>query len=197
MKIGIDIDDTISDTFSALLPYAQKYHIEVLGRSGKVNTLNAPNHMYVRTIHNWTEKEDKDFLDKYYGAFVKEVKIKALAREYIEKLAKDNEIIIITARFPGRYEKIEQLTKEWLEENKVPYNKLIFNAQDKVKIAKELGIDLFIDDSYTNCKEMAENGIRTFMMDSKVNCNYDIDNVTRVYSWPHAYQEYEKILKGE
>ena len=28
MNIGIDIDDTISETFETLLPYAQKYTIE-------------------------------------------------------------------------------------------------------------------------------------------------------------------------
>lgn len=197
MRIGIDIDDTISDTFSALFPYAQKYTIEELGRTGKVDTLNAPNHMYTRTIHGWSEEEDKGFLDMYYEKFVKEVPVKILAKEYIDKLAKDNEIYIITARFKGRSADIEELTKQWLEENKIPYKQLIFDAQDKVKIAKELKLDLFIDDSYSNCKTLSENGIRTFIMDSKVNSRFDLENVTRVYSWPHAYQEYEKILKGE
>ena len=197
MKIGIDIDDTISDTFNALFPYAQKYTIEVLGRSGKLNQSQAVTHMYTKTMHNWSEEEDNNFLDMYYEKFVKEVKIKPLAKEYLEKLAKENEIYLITARFPGRFANIEDLTKEWLKENNVPYNKLVFNAQDKVSIAKKLGLDLFIDDSYTNCKLMAENGIKTLIMDSKVNSSLSINNVTRVYSWPHAYQEYEKILKGE
>ena len=30
MNIGIDIDDTISETFETLLPYSQKYTIEDL-----------------------------------------------------------------------------------------------------------------------------------------------------------------------
>lgn len=197
MKIGIDIDDTISDTFSSLFPYAQKFTIEVLGRSGRLNTKQAVNHMYVRTMHNWTEEEDHEFLDMYYDTFVKDVKIKPLAREYLEKLAKDNEIYLITARFPGRSADIEKLTLEWLEENKVPFKELIFDAQDKVSIAKKLGLDLFIDDSYTNCKALSENGVKTLIMDSVVNSKFDIDNVTRVYSWPHVYEEYEKILKGE
>ena len=50
MKIGIDIDDTISDTYNILFPYAQKYTIETLGRSGRLNTKQAVNHMYIRTI---------------------------------------------------------------------------------------------------------------------------------------------------
>ena len=30
MNIGIDIDDTISDTYATLFPYAQKYTVEDL-----------------------------------------------------------------------------------------------------------------------------------------------------------------------
>ena len=197
MKIGIDIDDTISDTYSTLLPYAQKYNIEVLGKSGKVKPLDATDHMYTKALHDWSEKEEYDFLDMYYEKFVKEVDIKHLAKEYIEKLSKDNEIYLITARFESKNKNIANLTKKWLEEKQVPYKELILNTQDKVSIAKEIGIDLFIDDSYKNCKAMSENGIKTFIMDSKVNSNFEIENVVRVYSWPHAYQEYEKILKGE
>ena len=85
MKIGIDIDDTISDTYNSLFPYAQKFTIETLGRSGKLNTKQAVNHMYVRTMHNWTEAEDHEFLDMYYDTFVKDVKIKPLAKEYLDK----------------------------------------------------------------------------------------------------------------
>ena len=197
MKIGIDIDDTISDTYNSLFPYAQKYTIETLGRSGKLNTMQAVNHMYIRTMHNWTDTEDQEFWNMYYDTFVKDVKIKPLAKEYLDKLAKDNEIYLITARFPGRSVNIKELTIDWLKENEVPYDKLIFDAQDKVSIAKNLGLDLFIDDSYTNCKAISESGIKTLIMDSVVNSKFDIDNVTRVFSWPHIYQEYEKILKGE
>ena len=83
MRIGIDIDDTITDTYNALLPYAQKYTIDVLGRSGRVDTLNAPNHMYTRSIHKWTEEEDQKFLDLYYEKVVREASIKPLAKEYL------------------------------------------------------------------------------------------------------------------
>ena len=33
------------------------------------------------------------------------------------------------------------------------------------------------------------------MMDTKYNNEYNDEKITRVYSWPHIYQEYEKILK--
>ena len=40
MNIGIDIDDTISETFETLLPYAQKYTIQDLKRESKIKMDN-------------------------------------------------------------------------------------------------------------------------------------------------------------
>ena len=37
MNIGIDIDDTISETFETLLPYSQRYTIEYLKRKSNIN----------------------------------------------------------------------------------------------------------------------------------------------------------------
>lgn len=197
MKIGIDIDDTISETYSTIIPYAQKYTIEELGRSGKTNKVEAKDHMYTTALLGWNKEEEYGFFSKYYEQYISEVDIKHLAKEYLERLDENNEIYLITARFEIENTNIEEITKKWLKDKGVPYKKLIINAQDKVAVAKEYGIDLFIDDSFKNCKAVSESGIKTLIMDSKVNSDFEINNVTRVYSWPQVYQEYEKILKGE
>ena len=197
MKIGIDIDDTISETYSTIIPYAQKYTIEELGKSGKTNKVEAKDHMYTTALLGWSKEEEYGFFSKYYEQYISEVDIKHLAKDYLERLAENNEIYLITARFEIENTNIEEITKQWLKDKGVPYKKLIINAQDKVAVAKEYGIDLFIDDSFKNCKAVSESGIKTLIMDSKVNSDFEINNVTRVYSWPQVYQEYEKILKGE
>ena len=40
MNIGIDIDETISDTYETQFNIAQYYTINVLKRDGKINELN-------------------------------------------------------------------------------------------------------------------------------------------------------------
>ena len=77
------------------------------------------------------------------------------------------------------------------------YDELILNAGTKLESCKKYNIDLFIDDSFKNCKELTENGIRTFIMDSQTNQKYNDEKITRVYSWPHICQEVSKIEKGE
>lgn len=198
MNIGIDIDDTISDTYNTMIPYAQKYTIEDLKRSGDINKkYETITHKYIQFMHGWNEKEDLGFWDKYYEEMVSAVKVKPFAREIMEKLHKDNKIIIITARWEKENKTIQPITLKWLKDNKIPYDKIIFDSHDKLKIAKENDIDLFIDDSIKNCKDVSEGGIKTFIMDAMLNRTYSDEKITRVYSWPHIYQEYENILKGE
>ena len=190
MNIGIDIDDTISETFEILLPYSQKYTIEDLKRESNIDiNKNLSNHLYVEKVNNWNDIETKNFWEKYYGTILREVKIKKFASETINRLKeKGHKIYLITARSKVFNSNTEQITKKWLIDNNVEYDKLIINASDKLKIIKENNIDLFIDDSYTNCKEVSENiNTHVYMMTSMINRNFKDEKIKRVYSWPEIY----------
>ena len=190
MNIGIDIDDTISNTYEYIFPYAQKYTVEDLNKEIKDVNRKAITHMYVENFHNWTEEQSKSFFYKYYEKIVKQVKPKLYSADIINKLKEEgHKIYLITARFQMDNFDVESGTKKWLKDNNIQYDEFIMNAEDKVKVATENNIDIFIDDAIKNCDNMAEAGIKTFMMDSIINLNYQNDKITRVYSWPHLYQE--------
>ena len=197
MIIGIDIDDTISDTYAHLFPYAEKYMTEDLGKNIENVNKNCSTHMYVSTFHNWTEKEDNEFLKKYYKATVENVRPKLFAKETIDKLKEEgNTIFIVTARRPSEKFDVEDLTEKWLMVNEIYYDRLIVNVQDKVELAKNENIEIFVDDSIKNCEEIAKSNIKTFMMNSIINVNYENEKIKRVYSWPHLYQEIKKYIEG-
>ncbi len=103
-----------------------------------------------------------------------------------------HKIILITARFPSDKFDIEELTIQWLKDNKINYDELIVNAQDKVEVARKKQIDIFVDDSIRNCEKVSEVQIETFIMDTIINVNYNNDKIKRIYSWPHFYQEIKK-----
>ena len=69
----------------------------------------------------------------------------------------------------------------------IPYDKLIINASDKLKVCKEYGIDIFIEDSYDTCKELQENGIKSYLMTTKMNENIDTGDIERVSCWDEIY----------
>ena len=193
MNIGIDIDDTITNTYDVLFNYAQKFTIDELGKEINDVDRSAITKMYTTTFHNWNEEEEKEFFDKYYENIIKEVKPKMYAVETINRLKLEgHKIYLITARFKVDNIDVNKLTKQWVEENNINYDELIIDVQDKLKMAKEKNIDVFIDDSIKNCGTIANGKIKTFMMDSIININYKNEKVTRVYSWPHLYQEIKK-----
>lgn len=190
MNIGIDIDDTISETFETLLPYAQKYTIEDLKRKSKIDmNQNFLDHFYIVYMNGWNQKEASDFWNKYYGKILKEVNIKKFSAEIINKLRQEgNKIYLITARWDMPNDNIKEITEQWLKENNVEYDELVINASDKLQLIKEKNIDIFIDDSFSNCKNVAENSdAKVYMMTSRVNGNVNAGKIERVYSWPEVY----------
>ena len=101
-----------------------------------------------------------------------EITNKALPREYvvdvINKLKEDgNEIIIITARDYEFHDDPYKYSKDWLDKNSIYYDKLVVNARDKKEACVEEKIDLFIDDSESNCLKVESAGIKTIRVSNK------------------------------
>ena len=117
------------------------------------------------------------------------VKPKEDAVEVINNLSVKNNIIIITARCDRESGIIAKITKEWLKKNKVNYTKIFIGHTDKRKISEECKIDVFIDDSYKTCEQIAGLGIKTYMMDSRINKTLEEKNWKRVYSWKDFEKE--------
>lgn len=190
MNIGIDIDDTISETFETLLPYSQKYTVEDLKRKSEIDmNQNFLDHFYIVYMNGWNEQEAISFWNKYYGEILRRVNIKKFAAEVINKLKQEgHKIYLITARWDMPNDDIQGITKQWLIENNIEYDELIINSSDKLQWVKEKNIDIFIDDSFNNCKSIVENSnAKVYMMTSRVNVNFNYEKITRVYSWPEVY----------
>ncbi len=197
MNIGIDIDDTISDTFGVMFAYAQKYTAEELNRSDKIIELeDIKTHFYCQAMHSWSKEEEIEFFKEYYEIILKETMPFTCCLETLEDLKRQgHKIILITARFEIDSFDVKELTINWLKKYNVPYDKLIINASTKVEAAIENNIDIFIDDSYKNCKEVSDSGIKSFIMDTKCNRGIKDEKIERVYSWPHIKQVIDRENK--
>ena len=190
MIIGIDIDDTISDTYEVMINYAQEYQINELKREPILKKGSCNTHFYLTYLLDWNNGEDKGFLNEYYERIVKETKPRTLALKYLQKLHEDgNKIVLITARWEAENFDVRKATENWIKANNVPCDKLIINAKNKLIAAQSENVDVFIDDSFSNCKQISDAGIKTFLMDSRSNKEFEDEKIERIYSWPHAYMK--------
>ena len=67
MIIGIDIDDTITDTYEVMFNYAQEYTANILKREPIIKNLNnCTTHFYTKSIYEWNKEEEEKFFELYY-----------------------------------------------------------------------------------------------------------------------------------
>ena len=186
MKIGIDIDNVISN-FNDTLLTEYLLHDKELRNSGIINK----NADYIRKgMFDWNEDEEINFYKNNIERIAKKLGVIEDAKEYIDKLHDDGHIIcIITGRNNGEYTDPYNMTKKWLEDNNIYYDNLILtDAYDKCAKTKQClnhNIDIMIDDSVRICSDCIENGITTILMDTPYN---RYSNIQRVKSWKEFYR---------
>ena len=82
MKIGIDVDNTITDTLPLLKQYCKEYNDKVIKRNLSMNEEG----FSVYNLYEWTEDEKTEFLEKYINEIRKKAHIKQNAQKVIQNL---------------------------------------------------------------------------------------------------------------
>ena len=196
MKIGIDIDGVLTNIEQFSTDYLSKYCVEN----------NIPYHITDCDYHlfktfNITEEQEDNFWLEYLKHYVTCEKARPFASEVIQKLKKEgHEIYIITARDltnqnNGIGQEMRELVKNWLHDNQIFYDKLIFakySQERKVREIKEHQIDLMIEDSPKNINELSKI-ISVICYNTQYNQNCQGNNIIRCYSWYDIYQKIKDL----
>ena len=195
MNIGIDIDDTISNTFETFLPYIKKFVEQDLNRNLDLNLSSRTDYYNIVEKYGLSEDEAKDFWIQYYIPMLESVKPKQSAVETINKIKeKGNRIILITARIDDEIVDARAITEKWLNTNNIKYDKLIINSHNKLEIAKQEKIDIFIDDSIRNCEMVSSENIKTYMFLTKNNEYYENKEIKKIASWDEFYENIKEVI---
>ena len=90
---------------------------------------------------------------------------------------------------------VEGITIKWLKENKIYYDKIVFDVKDKGKYCKENHINIMIEDDPINLRKLIDN-TNVIIYDYPYNRIDEFNNVTRAYSWYDIYYKI-KCIKEE
>ena len=196
MRIGLDIDDTISKTNEVLMKYAFKYNEE----HGNKPLLKKDTNNFGE-VFGWNDDEVYTFFRTYYLDALKELEPKDNVKEVLTKLREEgNEIIFITVRNDrecGGEGEAYRITTEWLDKYEIPYDELNLDIHDKKTFCEENGIDIFMDDSVRTISAVKELGITTCLAVNNFNIDYKDDKVINVYDLDDFYNRVHEIEKVE
>ena len=193
MRIGIDIDNTLTNVKDKLKDAAYNYAIS-LGKDIKMPSnffedINNDGKTY-QDAFQFSDDELKYFLKDIQESITNAAIPRENAKEVIDKLkGLGNEIIIVTARDFEFHDDPYKLSKDWLNNNNIYFDKLIVNAREKASVCKEENIDIFIDNQLQNCLNIYNIGIKTIMLTDKVINN---DNIITLNSWNEIFNYIKK-----
>ena len=186
MIIGIDIDDTLTETFDHMIPCVAEY----FGVSA--DELRQRNISYNNLPEEWKEEELK-ICKKYCDSIIEDTPFKTDAAWAMQKLHEQgHKIVIITARTTAFYSDPYKTTIKELANGGIVYDKLICTL-DKASACTAEKVSLFVDDTIANCEAVSQVGIPVLVMNSKVNKSMET-SFDRVSNWSEVL---EKIADGE
>ena len=153
MVIGIDIDDTLvssSETFDKII---KKYNID----------------FKKKFKDRWTQKERNFIFGNYLEEILINAPLKEGAKEVINYLSSlGYRLIIITARNNNHCKGIENITRKFIERENIKISEFYFGQFKKSDLAKQLNLDLMIDDSDYVCNNMKEENIDFILFGDKI-----------------------------
>lgn len=180
MKIGVDIDGTIKDTHRA----AVEVYNKELNRSVRVEDVTE---FHLDRAYGLTPQEGRKLWRKLEEEIYSlGVPLENAAEVLTDLAGRGHEVYFITAR-PGM-KNIAKVTREWLKKHGFPFNghNLVMSAQDKAKVAKKMGIELFFEDAPNHLENLVKNRIPTVIVDAVYNRDFPYP-LKRIHDWREVY----------
>lgn len=182
MRIGIDIDGVLTNYENFIKAYGTKYSYE---NNISMQELDFTQYDEKKAFH-WTKEQYRDFWTKYLLWYATKYLARENASEVLQILKNEgHKIYIITARnneeLPDdKKEQMKQIVKQWLEENHILYDQLIFSGESKLSVCMENKIEIMVDDSPFVLEEVGK-CIPVICFDAEYNKN--IKGMERIHSW--------------
>ena len=194
MKIGLDLDGVVIDSETTFRTYEEIFDIDAL----KTNNLINREEPKFQERYNWTDDQEKEFIQKYFMTVSKESNLMSGFLGAYRLLKKQgHEFVIITAR-GGFIKEMKDDALRLLEENGVKFDKYYWKMNDKLDVCKKEKIELMIDDDWKIIKKLSENKIKTlYFRDTNLKRLEENKYIKEVNNWGDVYRHIKNKQEGE
>ncbi|MGL5440660.1 MAG: hypothetical protein ACRDA4_09855 [Filifactoraceae bacterium] len=182
MNICVDIDGTLTSPKHFVSYFNKYFNKDVSDKELEEYNLNK--------IYKISDEELNEFYKIEGIRMQKEAKLLDFAKEVLNEWKNRYKISIITARKPESIGVI----KDWLRDNEIEWIPTYATGNpDKLKIAKHLNCDVFIEDHPEFSLVAADSGIKVILMDAAYNQSIQHKNIFRAYNWKEVDWYIEKF----
>lgn len=192
MRIGVDLDGVLTDLEQWQLDYGSvffsKYNKKIKDREG----------YEIIEIFDVSEELEDKFWNEYLFEYATTEPARKFTSKIINKLKNDNnEIYIITARYlttqdSEKGQQMRDTVINWLSEQNIPYDKIIFSPEDKLENCLKNNIDIMIEDKPANIDKISTK-IPVICFHAEYNKKCKGKNIYRAYTWYDVKKERIKI----
>lgn len=185
MKIGIDLDGVVIDSETTFRTYEEIFDIDVL----KGNNLINKEEPKFQARYNWTNEQEKEFIEKYFLRVSKESNLMSGFMGIYNLLKEQgHEFVVITAR-GGFVKEMKDDAIRLLEENNIKFDKYYWKVEDKLEICKNEKVDIMIDDDWKIIKRLADNEVKTlYFRDTNLIKLEENEYIKEVNNWGEIYR---------
>ena len=182
MRIGVDIDGVIADSYTVWLQELNRHY-------GKNITVLKDYEMHLVFDVPWDDMND--FFVRNTEKLLSMPKPVPGAKEGIESLIREgHEVIYVTARTPEE----EAVTMRWLAKYGIPYEHVLFTGfNSKVNLVKQWGMAAFVEDYLVNARAIAETGVAVLLYNASYNQGELPVGITRCHNWQQVLDEIRRL----
>jgi uncharacterized HAD superfamily protein len=185
LKIGLDIDGVVADSFPIFLEELNKHY-------GK-NVTEINNYDMTKLYDVAWEDLDAFFEQNIEYLFFEPRPMEGALENINAWLKAGHEIIYVTARRPGAEERV---TLRWFERHGITSDSIIFTGGvSKTFAVKDFGLDVFVEDFMSNALEIAAIGVPVLLLDAPYNQGKLPEGVTRCCNWEEIKSEIEQLAQ--
>ena len=190
MKIGIDLDGVVIDSETTFRTYEEIFDIDILDGNNLVNREEPK----FQSRYNWTDEQEKEFIEKYFLIVSKESNLMSGFLAVYKLLKKQgHELVVITAR-GGFIKEMKDDAIRLLEENNIKFDNYYWQVKDKLEICKKEKIDVMIDDDWKIIKRLADNQVRTlYFRDTNLVKLEENEYIKEVNNWGDIYRVIKEL----
>jgi uncharacterized HAD superfamily protein len=181
MLIAYDLDDTLFDTTSQIFKYFntkyEKDHtIDSVVGMQEAGQYDVNKNILTQLYGPSTKELDVIFFNESMDMFPYLEVINAGRIHLLDNHSQGLSIVYITAR----NKKYEEITRKNLLDAELPDGTIYF-TQEKGKLAKELGVIRFYEDSLSNIRDISSYGIQCTLIDTLGSYKNDLHGTDRLY----------------